>query len=94
MTVYTALIHKDPESDYGVSFPDLPGCVSAGNTLDEALAMAKEALALHLEGLLQDRRDIPTPTPADHIDRNDALLLAAIEVPDTVAHLSASAHSE
>jgi predicted RNase H-like HicB family nuclease len=47
MTAYVALIHKDPDSDYGVSFPDLPGCVSAGSTLDEAIALAHEALALH-----------------------------------------------
>jgi predicted RNase H-like HicB family nuclease len=51
MRPYIALIHKDPESDYGASFPDLPGCVTAGRTLDEAREMAVEALALHLEGL-------------------------------------------
>jgi predicted RNase H-like HicB family nuclease len=82
MTTYVALIHKDPDSDYGVSFPDLPGCVTAGSTLDEAIAMAKEALALHIEGLLEDNEDVPAPTPADQIDRDDALLVTAIEVPD------------
>jgi predicted RNase H-like HicB family nuclease len=84
MTTYVALIHKDPDSDYGVSFPDLPGCVSAGSTLDEAIAMAKEALALHIEGLLDDHENIPAPTAADEIDRDDALLVAAIEVPDNL----------
>ena len=34
---YPVVIHKDPESDYGVTVPDLPGCFSAGETLDEAL---------------------------------------------------------
>ena len=84
MTTYVALIHKDPDSDYGVSFPDLPGCVSAGSTLDEAIAMAKEALALHIEGLLEDNEVIPVPTAADEIERNDALLVAAIEAPDNL----------
>ena len=45
---YTGLIHKDPDSDYGVSFPDLPGCITAGHTVEEAREMAAEALALHL----------------------------------------------
>jgi predicted RNase H-like HicB family nuclease len=84
MTTYVALIHKDPDSDYGVSFPDLPGCVSAGSTLDEAIAMAKEALAFHIEGLLEDNMNIPFPTPAEQIDRNDALLIAAIELPSNL----------
>ena len=51
---YIALIRKESASDFGVSFPDLPGCVTAGRTLDEALAAAHEALALHLEGLAED----------------------------------------
>ena len=45
---YIAILHKDDKSDYGVSFPDFPGCVTAGATLDEAKDMAKEALALAL----------------------------------------------
>lgn len=81
MNTYAALIHKDHDSDYGVSFPDLPGCVTAGSTLDEAVAMAKEALALHIEGLLEDNEDVPAPTSADQIDRDDALLVTGIEVP-------------
>ena len=41
---YIGLVHKDAGSDYGVSFPDLPGCVTAGATLDEARVMAADAL--------------------------------------------------
>jgi predicted RNase H-like HicB family nuclease len=81
---YIALIHKDADSDYGVSFPDLPGCVSAASSLDETLSEAKEALALHIEGMLEEGEEIPVPTPAEAIDRGDALLVAAIEVPDTL----------
>lgn len=62
MRCYIALIHKDTGSDYGVSFPDLPGCVTAGRTLDEARSMAAEALALHLEGLAADGSEIPPPS--------------------------------
>lgn len=84
MTTYVALIHKDADSDYGVSFPDLPGCITAGVTLDEALSMAKEALALHIEGLLEENQDVPASTPIDQLDRDDAALVAAIEVPDNL----------
>jgi len=55
-------IHKDPDTDYGVTVPDLPGCFSAGSTFAEALSMAKEAIELHLEGMLDDGEDIPTPS--------------------------------
>jgi predicted RNase H-like HicB family nuclease len=48
MRQYIALIHKDRDSDYGVSFPDLPGVITAGTSLDEARDMAAEALAFHL----------------------------------------------
>ena len=40
---YIAYLHKDRDSDYGVSFPDFPGCITAGKTLDEASRMAAEA---------------------------------------------------
>ena len=67
MVAYIALLHKDADSDFGVSFPDLPGCVSAGTTLDDARAMAEEALALHLAGLLEDGEAIPEPSGLDAV---------------------------
>ena len=56
---YPIVIHKDKRSDYGVTVPDLPGCFSAGATLDEALAMAREAIELHLEGLIEEGLGVP-----------------------------------
>lgn len=67
MTQYIALIHKEPGSDYGVSFPDLPGVITAGRTLDEARAMAVEALAFHLEGMSEDRVAPPQPSSLENI---------------------------
>src|SRR6202795_2222005 len=67
MRQYIALIHKDPDSDYGVSFPDLPGVITAGSTLDEARDMAAEALAFHLEGLAEDGEAIPEPSSLEEI---------------------------
>jgi len=80
MRSYIALIHKDADSDYGVSFPDLPGCVTAGVNLDDAHHMAEEALALHLEGMEADGEPIPEPSSLEAI-------MAARENHDAVAIL-------
>ena len=59
---YPVVIHKDPNSDFSVTIPDLPGCFSAGSTLDEAITMAQEAAECHIEGLLIDSEPVPTPS--------------------------------
>jgi predicted RNase H-like HicB family nuclease len=64
---YIAYLHKDRKSDYGVSFPDFPGCVTAGKTLDEARRMAAEALALHIKGIAADGEPIPEPSTIDDL---------------------------
>lgn len=64
---YIAIIHKDPDSCYGVSFPDFPGCISAGATLDEAKSMAAEALALAIEEMREDGELPPQPSPLDKV---------------------------
>jgi predicted RNase H-like HicB family nuclease len=58
---YPVVVMQDRASDYGVVVPDLPGCVSAGRTLDEALEMAREAIELHLEGLVEEGLVVPRP---------------------------------
>ena len=77
MRSYIALIHKDADSDFGVSFPDLPGCVTAGESLDEARAFAEEALALHFAGLAEDSEAAPEPSTLETImedrDNRDAV---------------------
>jgi len=67
---FPVAIHKDPESIYGVTVPDLPGCFSAGSTVDEALAQTREAIALHLEGILEEGADWPTPSDIETLRRN------------------------
>ena len=44
------VVHKDEDSGYGVTFPDLPGCFTAGDSMEEALVNVQEAAAVHLEG--------------------------------------------
>jgi predicted RNase H-like HicB family nuclease len=75
---FLVAIHKDPDSDYGVSVPDLPGCISAGSTFPEALTMAKEAIELHLESMLDDGLEIPAPTTEVEQFRSDPIYADAI----------------
>ncbi len=49
---YIAYLHKERKSNFGVSFPDFPGCVTGGKTLEEARRMAAEALSFHVEGMV------------------------------------------
>lgn len=67
MSEYIALIHKEPGSDYGVSFPDFPGCVTVGVTLDEARREAVEVLALHIDGMIEDGEAIPEPASLEAV---------------------------
>lgn len=67
MKNYIGLIYKDADSDYGVSFPDFPGVATAGTDLDDARDMAQEALALHVDGLIEDGEAIPEPSTLEAI---------------------------
>jgi len=70
MINYPIVIHKDRDSDYGVTVPELPGCFSAGRTLDEALAMAQEAIECHLESLIEHGQAVPRPATIELHRRN------------------------
>ena len=67
---YPVVIHKDPDSDYGVTIPDLPGCFSAGETFEDALENAQEAILAHIEGLLLDNDPVPSPTLIEKLRNN------------------------
>ncbi len=70
---YIAYLHKDRNSDFGVSFPDLPGCVTAGRSLEEARRLASEALRLHLSGIVDDGGKVPRPSTLDELANDPAL---------------------
>ena len=67
---FPIVIHKDADSRYGVTVPDLPGCFSAGDTLDEAFESARDAIACHTEGLLKDGEPIPAGTSLESHQTN------------------------
>lgn len=69
---FSVVVHKDSDSDYGVTVPDVPGCFSAGSSFSEALDNVREALALHLEGLVADEEKLPQAQEVDaHLDNPD-----------------------
>ena len=69
---YVSFIHRD-DTGYGVSFPDFPGCVSVGDSVDDAVRHGGEALAFHVEGLVDDREPIPPPRSIDAIKADPEL---------------------
>ncbi|WP_374600491.1 type II toxin-antitoxin system HicB family antitoxin [Brevundimonas sp.] len=85
---YVAVLERGLNGSFGVFFPDLPGCVSAGLSADEAMTEAREALALHVEGMIEDGAVLPKPSSvhafgADDFEGSDvaALFFVPVEVP-------------
>ena len=70
MPGYIALVHKDKGTSYGVSFPDVPGCISAGDTFEEAVTNAAEALAGHLALMQADGDPLPAPRSFEQLRRD------------------------
>jgi predicted RNase H-like HicB family nuclease len=70
MSGYIALVHKDEGTSYGVSFPDVPGCISAGDTFEDAIENAAEALAGRLALMRADGDMIPSPRSFEEVRRD------------------------
>ncbi len=71
MPHYIAVIHKEPDSSYGVSFPDLPGVIAAGGTIDQAVQNAAEAVAFAAEDWSSlSREQFPPPRSIDDLRRD------------------------
>ena len=69
---FAIVVHHDEGSSYGVSVPDLPGCFSGGQTVEEAFVAAREAILLHLEGMVADGEPLPQPQPIEaHLDNEN-----------------------
>ena len=88
MSEYIALIHKDKESAFGASFPDLSGCISAADSLEDLRLMITEALAFHLEGMREDGDAVPAPSSFDEILKaegyDDAVAVMVVKAPDAM----------
>ena len=72
-------------ADDGISieFPDLPGCLPCGDTVDEAVKNSKEALRLHLNGMEQDNEEIPEPSCIADIptEKGQSIILVDVFMP-------------
>ncbi len=89
MTHYIAIVEAEQDKAIGVWFPDLPGCISAGDSLDEALLNAEEALELWSEAMLESGKNIPRPRTLTELKADSAIardlrdfMVALIPLPD------------
>ncbi len=85
MKTYIALLRKEKAGAYGVDFPDFPGCVTAGESLEIAYRRAPEALRFHIKGMLEDGEEIPEPTPPDRVmadPEHEGAVPFPVEVPE------------
>ena len=68
---YTVIIEKGAVS-WGAYVPDLPGCIAAGDTREEALTLIREAIEFHIEGLLEHGEPVPEPHSFSELVEIDA----------------------
>ncbi|MBL8672887.1 MAG: type II toxin-antitoxin system HicB family antitoxin [Alphaproteobacteria bacterium] len=97
MTVryFPAIVESGDAPGYSVFFPDLPGCASAGNTIEDAARNAELALALHLRGMAEDGIAVPSQRAIDEIKRSPkvreaARILVRAELPGRSVRLNIS----
>jgi len=85
--IYPAIFHKE-NGCYWVEFPDLEGCITQGATLEEAFAMAKEALALYLDGM----KELPKATEmnAISVQNGDTVMLVEADNADDIVYIKTS----
>ena len=68
---YTVLIHRAEEGGYWAEIPALPGCFTQGETIEDTLKNAEEAIELHVEGLKEEGQEVPA---------EDGLVIARVDV--------------
>lgn len=93
---YIAYLHKDKGSDFGVSFPDFPGCVTAGRTLEEARTLAVEALTMHMAGMIEDGNALPEASTLDQLADDPGMqgavaFLVSAEPPEKTVRINITA---
>ncbi|MDR1849611.1 MAG: type II toxin-antitoxin system HicB family antitoxin [Zoogloeaceae bacterium] len=69
---FPVVLHTDNGSHFGVTVPDLPGCFSSGDSFEDALTSVAEAIDLHLEGIIEEGGEVPTPAAiSSHVNHPD-----------------------
>lgn len=93
---YIAYLRKEKNSDFGVTFPDFPGCITAGKTVEEARKLAVEALKLHMEGMIEDGEALPEASTLDQLAKDPAMkgavaFLVSVEAPEKTVRVNITA---
>jgi predicted RNase H-like HicB family nuclease len=85
--VYPAIFHRNKDESYTITYPDLPGCISEGKTLGNAMHMAQSALTQWIGYLADKKQEIPSASPAKKIktSNDDFVNLIYVEVRDAKA---------
>ncbi len=81
--IYPAVFSPE-DPGYSVEFPDLPGCCTCGDSLEESLSMAKDALSLFLVELEDEKQDIPEPSPIQSLSLEENSFASLINVDTTI----------
>src|SRR5690242_18579204 len=92
---YTAIIEGGAEPGYSVFFPDLPGCTSAGDTVQEAARNAEEALRGHIQLMIEEGEPLPDPAAPETIQVDDdieevARMLVRVDLPSKAVRINIS----
>jgi len=77
--IYPAFFRHVDTGGYSVDFPDLPGCATAGTTIEDAVSAAREALSLHLYGMAEDGDQIPGASDPSSIPAEEGAFITIIE---------------
>ncbi|WP_097034014.1 type II toxin-antitoxin system HicB family antitoxin [Clostridium tertium] len=78
--VFFAVFTPGEEGGHTITFPDLPGCITEGDDIEEEMRNAKEALGLHLFGMEEDKEEIPNPSKGENIELEKGQFLVPIVV--------------
>ena len=77
--IYPAIFEPSEAGGYCITFPDLPGCITEGDTLDEAMYMAKDALELYLFNLEDEDEEIPVPSAPESIETKNHTFVVPVK---------------
>ena len=85
--IYPAIFHSNDDDSFTITYPDLPGCISEGKSLGNAMYMAQSALTQWIEYLNEKKQDIPAPSPIKSIQTTseEFASLIRVEIRDSLA---------
>ena len=78
--VYPAIFEAEQDGGYSVSIPDLPGCYSQGNTLEEAFEMTRDAIGIYLSQLESDGKEYPAASDPAKVEKGDSEFVALVDM--------------